>query len=87
MRRCSACAVIHSSRGFSRLMRLPVSGSFMKLWRFQTMRPTYSSFCRMPFMRLRLPAMVEAFQAPPRGPGSAFLFSAAAMSRGDLASR
>ncbi|MEY9880617.1 hypothetical protein [Bradyrhizobium sp. USDA 329] len=39
---------------------------------------------RVQFKRLRLPSVVEAFQAPPRGPGTPFLFKAAAMSRGEL---
>lgn len=39
--RSFASAVIHCSRGFSRLMRLPVSGTFMNLWRFQMIRPAY----------------------------------------------
>lgn len=38
-------------------------------------------------LRLRLPAMVDAFQTPPRGPGRPCLLSVAAMSRGDLALR
>jgi hypothetical protein len=33
------------------------------------------------------PKAFEAFQTPPHGPGTPFLFRALAMSRGDLASR
>ena len=53
---------VHSAGGLGRLTRRPVSGSFMKLCLFQTIRPTYSGFCRMPFFRFRLPPIVEAFQ-------------------------
>jgi hypothetical protein len=61
--------------------------SQMKDCRYQMIRPAYSSFCKMPFIRFRLPPIVDAFHAPPRGPAIPFLFSATAMSRGDLAAR
>jgi hypothetical protein len=62
MRSSGTSATIHSDDGFGRLMRRPFSGFLMKLCRFQTIRPTYSSFWRMPFRRFRLPPIVDAFQ-------------------------